>query len=160
MPSLAADELIFYLALTKKLRAKNGQLRGYAYSSVEHWLLLHGRLWTPPSVTVPMRPRQCFDNAFNMVWNTRRRRQRDQRLRYVEGYAMAIIPVLHAWCVNGLDQVVEPTWTEPGVAYFGAVFELDAVQERRRVGSELSMLDDWERRYPLLRTPSSPAVHG
>jgi hypothetical protein len=44
------------------------------------------------------------------------------RVTYVEGYAQAILPVHHAWNVDAQGRVMEVTWEEPGVAYFGIEF--------------------------------------
>lgn len=128
---------------------------GFAYSSTEQWLLDHGQFWTPSLKTTPMRANRCFDNAFDRAWKTQRRRNTNDRFRYVEGWALTVIPVHHAWCIDGQDRVVELTWRHPGLAYFGAVFTIEEVQARRHVGREVSLLDDWERDYPLLKKASA-----
>lgn len=85
-------------------------------------LLEHGRLWTPaPLDQQPERgeARQCYRNALELSYGTP---------LYCEGYAVANgvpIPILHAWCLTEDGLVLEPTWSEPGVAYLGIAVTRD-----------------------------------
>lgn len=65
-------------------------------------------------------PKACFANAASYALRN--------RLRYVEGYATAIIPVHHAWCSDNHGNVHEVTWPDIGHAYFGIEFEPIRVQ--------------------------------
>lgn len=140
----AEQELTNYLNHVALVRERGtGTPPGFAYSSVEQWVLEHGKFYKPPVEGGRMTQRYCFANAY--VWAQR------HGCRYVEGYAIGMIPVLHAWCADASDNVIETTWEEPGHAYFGVSFPLEEVRRRRRGYKELSVLDDWERDYPLLK---------
>lgn len=46
----------------------------------------------------------------------------DSQWTYVEGYALLgsiEVPVHHAWLVSAEGELWDPTWDEPGSAYFG-----------------------------------------
>ena len=60
----------------------------------------------------------CFANAFALV-------ARHSYLRYVEGFALGplAMAIHHAWCADGDDRVIDPTWDLMGLAYFGIVVE-------------------------------------
>lgn len=124
--------------------AKNDDL---AYSSIEAFVLERGQSWT--HVAMPKgiylgAEKECFSNAYQMA---------DGRgLRYVEGYALRVIPVHHAWCVDASGTVVDPTWKYGGVAYFGMEFDLPTVRAAR-TDHNVSVLADWPHGFPLLRKP-------
>jgi hypothetical protein len=96
-------------------------------------------------------------------------------LRYVEGYAMSIIPVMHGWLtLNG--KVVDLTMRlrsrqkrqspvhqrrlqdrvlgefPESREYYGVTFDTDHVQ-REMISSGLArtLIDDWENEWPLLK---------
>lgn len=56
-------------------------------------------------------PKACFRNAALFAFA--------HRLPYVEGYATAIIPVHHAWCLDHDGRILEVTWKTLGADYFG-----------------------------------------
>jgi len=134
-------------------RKAERRAQGFAFSCIEEYLLLRGRLWNREDWRKPfgfamMTPKQCFDNAY---WLASSR----VGLRYVEGYATSVIPILHAWCVDGNDQVIDLTWrefshTNEVPSYFGAVFPLATVKACRSARN-CSVLQDWENGYPVLR---------
>ena len=111
-------------------------------------MLRHGRAFAPAPLPGDYRrgtPTYCFANAGALA------KKKLSRLTYVEGYATAIIPVLHAWCVDPDGGVVDPTWDDGvGVAYFGVAFATDFVRRRQNRAKGLSLLDDWRRKWPLL----------
>jgi hypothetical protein len=54
-------------------------------------------------------------------------------LRYVEGYALAPDGTLanrHAWCVDAAGGIVDCTWQNAGLAYFGFQFPSEYVDRR------------------------------
>lgn len=121
----------------------------FAYHSVERYILTHGQFWTPPNGPLPrgvrpMMPKYCFDNAYRLA------KRRPKTLRYVEGYATRFMAVHHAWCVTAEGVVVDPTWHDPGDAYFGQVFSVAQVRAAR-TAQNCSVLRDWPNGYPLLR---------
>jgi len=89
------------------------------------YVLEQGCAWTPalrPKGTRRGKPGRCFNNAISLIG-------RRADLQYVEGYALSpdFGGVCHAWCVDAADRVVDPTWDPPGLAYFGVMFDRDAV---------------------------------
>lgn len=94
----------------------------------ERMLLTCGQEWTPaPFVGKLGKQGMCFQNAGELCLSS------GGRLRYVEGLAMSVIPVHHAWCVDREDRVVDPTWRSPKVEvereYFGVAFEHGDVRD-------------------------------
>lgn len=100
-------------------------------------------------------PRACFVNARYLA--ARRR----LRLRYSEGYAVSVIPVAHAWCVDEAGRVVDPTWSEEYAPdYFGVVLDLATVRRATRGTGCFSVFDipwRWDKIYPLLAAATAPA---
>ncbi len=87
------------------------------YSCFEDFVLQHGREFNRIGV-VPRsqrgRMKQCYKNAAHLALT-------HHELTYVEGYAVSIIPVMHAWCVTKRGTVIDPTWSD-GYAYYGVPF--------------------------------------
>jgi hypothetical protein len=121
----------------------------YLFCTVEEFLLRHGTFFTasttlPPSVK-PMRLQQCFENAFRIA-------RRTEAFHYVEGIALDMIPVPHAWLIDANGTVIDPTWTHAdayGRSYCGVELDLERVKHARQNGS-LSLLHDWKQKYPAL----------
>jgi hypothetical protein len=100
---------------------------GQVYQGFEAIVLKHGKAWPIIAKTLPKgRPRsvikECFKNAAQLVlWRP------ELQLTYVEGYALGIFPVLHAWAVTPDGTVIDPTWNRkpyrPGTEYFGIPFK-------------------------------------
>lgn len=68
-------------------------------------------------------PKQCFQNAYHLA--------RLAGLHYVEGFAASPvlpIPVEHAWCVDDMGHVYDPTWID-GSDYFGMRVKLDVLEQ-------------------------------
>ena len=135
--------------MTTQLLAARQRPAGFVYGSLEEFLLANGRDWpvaacqqVPPFVVYP---RACFENAFRLA-------SRHPQYRYVEGVALGVIPVHHAWCLNVDDEVVDPTWARLGTEYFGVVIPLD-VAKRVRHPKNHSILQNWQRGFPLFREP-------
>lgn len=124
--------------------------KGYHYNSFADFLLREARFWTAqqlPARYPSMIPRACYWNAWKLA-------KRFRSLRYVEGYAYGgLIPVMHAWCVDRDDRVIDPTWagvyddlTE--VAYFGVVVPREYLREHGP-----GVIDDWQNHWPLMKRP-------
>jgi hypothetical protein len=124
-------------------------LPGYHYQGIGDFVLREGRFFEPKPLPVGLKRRpigQCFRNALRTATKT--------GLRYVEGYALLVdsaSPTLHAWNASPDGFAVDSTWEPLGRIYFGVIFPLSLV--RRPKGSLLSVLDDWQRRWPILREP-------
>lgn len=94
-------------------------------------------------------PQQCFDNAYRLA------RRWKARFRYVEGVALGVIPIHHAWVINAAGEVLDPTWLQNstiGTEYFGVVIPLDIAKQVRHKDNA-SIIDNWQRRWPLFREP-------
>lgn len=127
---------------------------GWAYLCVEELLLQHGQTYAPtplPPRVRPMASKQCYFNAAALA-------RRSPSLTYVEGVALGVIPVSHAWCVTEDGVVVDPTWTDlnggVGGAYLGLPFPSAYVRQQQTLTNG-SVLHDFENNYPLLRVPWS-----
>ena len=109
-----------------------------------------------------IRPRQCFANAQALATVAF-----EAGAVYVEGYARRAdvpIPILHAWVeVEGV--VIDPTWIEEhrrgsnlgvlpeGWEYLGVPFDTMTIVRRiEALGEGSSLIDDWKRGWPLLRS--------
>jgi len=54
-------------------------------------------------------------------------------LIYVEGFALtfrAKIAVLHGWCIDRQGRVIDCTWQERGIAYFGIPFRPEFARQK------------------------------
>ncbi|MEU3400632.1 hypothetical protein [Streptomyces filamentosus] len=98
-----------------------GEHPGWAHQTREHLLLALGRLFTiaPRSHRpIGMPDHRCYENAALYASGT-------PGLMYTEGVALVNtgngrhIHLSHAWAVRPDGTVIEPTWDEPGRAYFG-----------------------------------------
>jgi hypothetical protein len=145
-------ELASYLHQLARLQRENSSWasHGFTYYGMEDWLLERGQFWALPETGGTLPLKLCFVNAYAVA---RKSARSPRPLRYVEGYALNILPVHHAWCVDEAGTVVETTWHEPGLAYYGAVFTVAAVRARRLHSQWLAMLEDWDHDHPLFRMP-------
>lgn len=96
---------------------------GYKYSSSEDLVLKQGKFFTPEKRPdgIELGPKkECFANAAKLALER-------SNLTYVEGYAMVNdrlpLPIAHAWCVDKKGRVIDNTWENPGVSYFGVPFK-------------------------------------
>jgi hypothetical protein len=155
--------VMLYLRSARMLEPSKTE--GFHYSGPCDFLIQHARFWTVqsyPSNLRPMVPQQCFDNAYRMA--------RKYGWRYVEGYALGILPVHHAWVVDHDDRVIDPTWatisrkirTEAkpfggiGTSYCGVSIPLDVVRDYRIVSDRsmlCSVLACWQKDYAIYREP-------
>ena len=146
----AERDLKSFLDKTQKMPTRSWG-EDYIYDGPFDALARHGRMWPvaadqSPGETVVSVPKACFDNAYRLA--------RRSKLRYVEGYALGVIPVEHAWVVNEQNEVIDPTWhmqrSSLGTAYYGVVIPLKLMVKSRRRGCS-SGLFDWMHRFPLLK---------
>jgi hypothetical protein len=102
----------------------------YAKSGVEKSpaaLLLQYGAEYPDRRPAPWRgtPKACYANAQYLV-------KRRPGWRYVEGFATALVPIEHAWCLNPDGQVIDPT-LEQASDYFGVAIDMAVVRRIRRL---------------------------
>jgi hypothetical protein len=134
------------VALLKKANGARPRLNGY--HNVDDFVLRNGESFdhetTRPLLLMPLG--LCFQNASL-------RAKRDASLTYCEGYAWNVIPVLHAWLVDGDGQLIETTWREVGSAYYGIRFRTDYVWEQIKKHGHYSVLDQWQEHWPTIHAP-------
>jgi len=129
------------------------QQRGWCYSSPQRFVLVHG-VWSAPHPVPPGmwegRPRCCFDNAIHVAIL--------YDLPYIEGYALlglgeTAIALHHAWNLDPQGRVIDVTWRPTlGLAYVGVPFSPERADEATWE-FDGTILEDYKRRYPLLREP-------
>ena len=167
-------------------------MEGYRYASMAEYVLQEGEDFAPAPLTdseagwifgliesfrFPVK--QCYANSQRVVTFTGLSPNPDgHELRYVEGYGLGMIPVLHGWLsLNG--KVVDLTMRlqegisrrsrvyrrrlrdrvlgefPEGRGYRGVTFETDYVLRRIvETGLMGTLIDDWQNGYPLLREAS------
>ena len=147
--------------------ADQGVTYAGARLSAEHLAIVHRAI---DRCSHQFRVKQCFYNAQSLALADETR-----TLRYVEGFAQgrAVIAVNHAWVTIGdTGAVVDLTWrlapedewrsgrmrdrpmgeVPEGWAYIGTLFDTDLIRDRwLATGQSVSMLDNWEDHYPVLK---------
>lgn len=90
----------------------------------------------------------CFKNAFDLTVQS-------THLAYAEGWALSThgLPVQHAWCVTETGEVVETTWPEVGLSYFGIPFEKKSLVRYTLKTKVYGVFND------LMRHRTLPLVH-
>ncbi len=160
---------------------------GYAYRCMEEYVLQNGEFYESQPLTDDelkwlfeiigtqrFAVKQCYYNSQILLMNTVFLDNRHE-LRYVEGYAMGIIPIPHGWLtLNG--KVVDLTMRlrenlkrkspvnrkrlmdralgefPEEFEYCGVTFETKHVQQEIvRTGLARTLIDDWENQWPLLK---------
>jgi hypothetical protein len=130
-----------------KQARRRSKPNGINYSCIEEYVLKHGRdmdVAPLPSNVKRGKMKNCYKNAYDLALGSK-------RYIYCEGYAVGIIPVLHAWCFDTkTGKVVDPTWKD-GKEYYGVKIDftsvLRVVVERECYG----VLDAWEIKHPALQ---------
>lgn len=91
----------------------------------------------------------CFENATKAVWDN------PARLVYVEGYAVSVIPVYHAWVYDRRAQCCyDPTWDD-GRDYFGVPFNLEYLNHTLLEKQTYGLIDWFGERWPILEQAPS-----
>jgi len=137
LPEVAQRKVdwIQFIRETLRIKVQLHESIGFM-QSVEHFVLRHGKAFVEiaPPRSLPVwaqEPHGCFANCLRLA-------DFSQSLTYVEGFAVVAgcrIEVDHAWCVDDLGRVVDPTWKQPGDGYFGVPFAASYV--RRRLKAQL-----------------------
>lgn len=139
-----------YLVQLREAARPMARAVGLVYAGAADFLLQHGQWYVPGALTVRERgqPRLCYGNAIMLA-------VKRPELVYVEGYAVAPgipVPMMHAWNATADGTLVDITWQNTGVAYLGCVFSVERADDATWHG-DACVLDDWKRRWPLLRRP-------
>jgi hypothetical protein len=134
-----------FLEASTRVRDTLVKPKGFKYSCIEEFVLKNGKNFPykplPPSVKRG-EPKMCFKNATQLMID------RDD-LTYVEGYALSIIPIMHAWCIDEDGNVVDPTM--PMCEYYGIPFDSAFVIGTMLRRKYYGIIDDWENGWPMLR---------
>ena len=92
-------------------------------------------------------PQQCHKNALDLATE-------HDGLIYCEGLALSADGghrIIHAWVTDGEGRAFDNTWETPGVAYAGVPFKtLFVTTTMLKNRAVISLLDNWQNRYPLL----------
>jgi len=145
------ERMIAHMQGMKALRETMKISDQFVYKGIEHFLLEHGRWYE----VTPWRgkykqgaPKNCFANAMLLG--------AQKGLRYVEGLAFADIkielPIHHGWNIDEHDNVIDNTWLNTGLVYFGVEFSVGRADDAIWNGDS-TVLDDYRRRHPLFREP-------
>lgn len=106
------------------------------------YLLQRSREWEAAPLAYEVergQPKMCYVNAYQLAVRN------PGRFFYVEGYANAVIPVEHAWCVDRKGRVIDPTpYWEDGKDYFGVKFNLSTLHAIQRITKGYGALAHWE----------------
>lgn len=126
------------------------------------FILEHGLAWEPDANTFRGwrgQIKNCFGNSCKAVL-------RDPSLTYVEGYASAIIPFHHAWCLRDDGTIYDPTLrlkgraalkTHPPRAYLGVPFKWEFVCDFLTEVRTFGLLDGMHKRSIDLMIGKVPA---
>jgi hypothetical protein len=158
------------LELETKLRAMRGAWKqpdpALHYRGPADFVLRHGRWFGPvpypehaPWGSWPLN--QCFGTAIFLAARF--------NLRCFEGYALlgtlirdnksgAVYHLVggeksllhHAWNVDGAGRLIDATWNNDALLYFGVEFSVERADDATWNG-DASVLDDYKRGWPLLK---------
>lgn len=117
------------------------------YVCMEHFVLVNGNYYSGVRLGKFYKLgeiKHCYDNSREALLEY-------PGLTYIEGYVTSLIPIAHAWNIDGNSDVVELTLREKYSpvkerSYFGVSFDTEYVLE---TGG--SLIDDWRNDWPLLR---------
>lgn len=116
------------------------------FCCLEEYVLRHGKFMGSRSRRSDEFPKdkmkECFANAY--------RRMMHKQLHYCEGFAMGVIPVMHAWLVDMQGNVIDTTWDD-GKEYFGVEFPTEFVIRTVLARGSYGVIDNFEQRWPLLQ---------
>jgi hypothetical protein len=128
------------------------------YRGPADFVLQHGEVFDPiplPDEYDYAPPKLCYANAIMLA--------EMNGLEYVEGYAFGPggLPIMHAWNTDASGRLIDVTWRAwneqgrhpmPDSAYLGVRFSIERADDAIWNGDGC-VLDDWQRRWPLLREP-------
>lgn len=143
-----AKAVVSWLTGWVELAQRAGRRKRHGFTCLSEFVLRHGRAWQPaplPPDLTPMAKQQCFRNAALLAMEK-------PNLVYCEGWALGIVPVEHAWCVDERGRVIDPTWIKPpGIEYFGIAFKTPYLFRVLRDSERYGLIDNWHAGWPLLK---------
>lgn len=146
-PKSIARDYMELLANTYKNNFKD------SYTPIDY-ILEHGQSWGPrifPKHIEQGPERECFRTSALLATE-------HPELRYVEGYATAIIPTEHAWLVDSNGNVIDPTWGAEYSKgrcphdYFGVAIPIETVLKICLKTRRYGVFDfiDWDKASKIL----------
>lgn len=118
------------------------------YYNMEEFVYRNGRLFKIKPHNIKRGPmKECYRNAALLSIQ-------DPKYYYVEGYAMGIIPAMHAWCIDKDKNVIDPTWPD-GREYFGVVFKESYLFKHMEKYKRYGLIDNWQNEWPLFKLNKS-----
>jgi len=141
-----------YLQKVYKLVSTMGHQPINGYCCLDHFVLVNGifmrpcpkRHWPASAVQGPVG--ECFRNAALLAFE-------NPGLIYCEGYAMSLLPVLHAWVVTSKGRVIDITWSRRGTEYYGVAIRTDYLRQQVKKQKTYGLIDQPVYDWPLLRAP-------
>jgi hypothetical protein len=135
-----------YMNLMVKMRKTMHVPESLVYCCIEDLVLQKGSFMGARHAKSDNYPRgaikQCFMNAYQLLHMP--------GLSYCEGFAMGVIPMLHAWMIDEEGNVIDPTWQD-GVEYFGIELPTEFVIATVLTRGAYGVLDNMEMGFPLLK---------
>lgn len=136
---------------------------GGVFAGTAHFVYRFGRQFIRPLTEMPEevrydRPKDCFRNAAVLAM------EHPEKFTYVEGYALHLIGVIHAWCLDREGRVVDPTWHklhdfEQG-AYLGIPIRTQYLfNMMQREKAHYGLLDDYMNGWEWIATPTNQWKH-
>lgn len=118
------------------------------YCSVEDFVLRNGKAWpvSQRPVCLKIGPLgECFRTSasYALRW--------PDLYIYCEGFACGSLPVMHAWLLDDQGRVIETTWRDRGVDYFGIALRPEYLEERLCEQKSYGLIDQPTERWPMLR---------
>jgi hypothetical protein len=141
------------LQLLRQHRA--GMARQFnGWHTTGEFVLKNGREWQSIPARLPDgvkcgRMKDCFRNAALLALGWHR-----NTYIYCEGYAVSVIPVPHAWCVDLKGNVIDVTWNNGsaiGSEYYGIAIKSLYLQEFLMKTKRYGLIDAWDARWPMLK---------
>lgn len=135
-----------YLAQEIELIKRTHHTKIGNYWSISEFIYKNGEMFQPNSFPKNLRRgnmKECYRNATLLVIG-------HPQYSYVEGYAMNIIPTMHAWCIDKKGKVIDPTWND-GKEYFGVAFNRDFLFKSITKAKRYGLIDSWQEGWPLLK---------
>jgi len=139
-------ELDRYFDMVMKVASRAFKRKGVPYTCIEHFVHTHGKRFHRRLPGDGKADRRCYYNATWMAIE-------NPDLHYCEGFALSMIPVPHAWCMDATGAVMDPTWKE-GRAYFGVVFKTSFVRDQMAVRQVYGLLE-WPGMVHILKAKES-----
>ncbi len=120
------------------------------YCPLERFIMAHGAdhiAQRKPKAFRRGKPKYCFRNAAHLALE-------HDELRYVEGFGLRtdLFPILHAWCIDPDDRVIDITWTDPETCYYRGVVIARGILTRELVRlRHYGLLDGMKPNFDLMQ---------